>query len=118
RNFAIASSYVVACPFVLLGIAGTIDVTDQNQRSSGGVPRSASLVDAAHRSCHRRARHNPRPTTGRRGGRRVPAHVWRGLVRPRKRKKDGKPRASTVFDHMRAVTEGDGLAGPALQATW
>jgi hypothetical protein len=36
RNFAIASSRVAACPFVTLGIAGTIAVIDQNQRSSGG----------------------------------------------------------------------------------
>jgi hypothetical protein len=43
----------------------------------------------------------------------MPALVAR-LVRPRKGKKDGKPRASAVFDHMRAVAEGDGLAGPAV----
>jgi hypothetical protein len=27
---------IAACPFVTLGIAGTIAVIDQNQRSSGG----------------------------------------------------------------------------------
>jgi hypothetical protein len=39
RNLALASSSVAAWPFVTLGTAGTMAVTDQNQRNSGGVLR-------------------------------------------------------------------------------
>jgi hypothetical protein len=42
RNFAFASSNVDACPFVRLGIAGTMAVTDQNQPNSGGALVEAS----------------------------------------------------------------------------
>ena len=39
---ALASSSVAAWPLVLLGIAGTMAVIDQNHRMSGGVPAEAS----------------------------------------------------------------------------
>jgi hypothetical protein len=42
RNFAIASLRVAAVLFGRPGVAGTIAVTDQNQRMSGGVPADAS----------------------------------------------------------------------------
>jgi hypothetical protein len=42
RNFAFASSNVGAWPFVIPGLAGQIEVTDQNQRNSGGVLADAS----------------------------------------------------------------------------
>jgi hypothetical protein len=37
RNFAFAASSVGAWPFVTPFLAGTMAVTDQNHRSSGGV---------------------------------------------------------------------------------
>jgi hypothetical protein len=45
-QFAMASSRVAAVPFVTFGIAGTMEGTDKNQRSSGGryvnpAPRTA-----------------------------------------------------------------------------
>jgi hypothetical protein len=42
RNFAIASSRVAAVPLVTPGAAGQIEVIDQNQRNSGGVPEEPS----------------------------------------------------------------------------
>ena len=42
RNLAIASSRVAAVPFVTPGVAGQIEVTDQNQRNSGAVPAEPS----------------------------------------------------------------------------
>jgi hypothetical protein len=42
RNLAIASSRVAAVPFVTPFVAGTMAVTDQNHRMSGGVLADAS----------------------------------------------------------------------------
>jgi hypothetical protein len=42
RNVAIASSRVAAVPLVTPGVAGQIEVTDQNDRNSGGAEEPSS----------------------------------------------------------------------------
>jgi hypothetical protein len=42
RNFAIASTRVAAVPFVTPRVAGTVALTDQTHRKSGGVLRYVS----------------------------------------------------------------------------
>jgi hypothetical protein len=49
QTFAFASTRVAAVPFVTFGIAGTMEGTDKNQRSSGGRWDFAILSTPAER---------------------------------------------------------------------